>query len=113
MTLAELDEACRALPGVTMVVQWGGSNVYKVGGKVFAIASDEGVSFKASEIAYEAYCADGRGVRAPYTQPGAGWLNLSPLAEQDRAELAGLLSDAHGLIAAKLSKVRRRELGIA
>lgn len=113
MTLAEVDEACRALPGVTMVVQWGNLNVYKVGGKVFVMASDESVSFKASEIAYEAYCADGRGQRAPYTQPGAGWLNLSPLAEQDRAEIAGLLSDAHGLIAAKLTKAKRREIGLA
>lgn len=113
MTLAEVDEACRALPGVTMVVQWGGSNVYKVGGKVFAIADEEGVSFKASEIAYEAYCADGRGRRARYTQPGASWLNLSPLAGLDRAEGAGLLSDAHALIAVKLTRAKRRELGLS
>lgn len=112
MTLAEVDEACRALPGVTMVVQWGDANVYKVGGKVFAIATEESVSFKASEIAYEALCAEGRGKRAPYTQPGASWLNLAPLAHQVSAEVAGLLSDAHGLIAAKLTKAKRRELGL-
>ena len=113
MTLAEIDEVCRALPAVTMVVQWGNSNVYKVGGKVFAIASDDSVSFKASEIAYEAFVAEGRGVRAPYTQPGANWLNLQPLADQDRAEVASLLSDAHGLMAAKLTKKARAELGLS
>ena len=89
-----------ALPAVTMVVQWGASNVYKVGGKVFAIAAEDSVSFKASEIAYEAYVSGGRGVRAPYTQPGSNWLNLAPLAEQDSDEVAGLLSNAsHAIIA--------------
>lgn len=95
-----------------MVVQWGASNVYKVGGKAFAWASDESISFKASEIAYEAFVADERGVRAPYTQPGSSWLNLRPLGEQDRAEVAGLLVDAHRLIAAKLTRKARAELGL-
>ncbi len=113
MTLAELDAVCRAFPAVTMVVQWGASNVYKVGGKVFAIASEDSVSFKASEIAYEAYVSDGRGIRAPYTQAGANWLNLAPLAEQDGAEIAGLLADAHAMMAAKLTKKARAAFGLA
>lgn len=54
-----------ALPAVTMVVQWGVSNVYKVGGKVFANADNETISFKASEIAYEALVEDERGRRVP------------------------------------------------
>ncbi len=112
MTLEELDAVCTALPAVTMVVQWGGSNVYKVGGKVFAIAGDDSVSFKASEIAYEAYVSGGRGIRAPYTQAGSNWLNLSPLGEQDHDELAGLLAAAHAMMAAKLTKKARLELGL-
>ena len=40
------------LPAVTRVVQWGDSDVYKVGGKVFAIVGDEGMSFKVSEIGF-------------------------------------------------------------
>lgn len=95
-----------------MVVQWGNSNVYKVGGKAFAWASDKSISFKASEIAYEAFVEGGRGVRAPYTQPGSNWLNLGPLDVQDRAEVAGLLADAHRLIAAKLTRKARAELGL-
>jgi predicted DNA-binding protein (MmcQ/YjbR family) len=112
VTLDELDAVCRALPAVTMVVQWGSSNVYKVGGKVFAIAGGDGVSFKASEIAYEAYVSGGRGIRAPYTQAGSNWLNLSPLAEQDGAEVADLLAASHAMMAAKLTKKARAELGL-
>ena len=113
MTLDELDAVCRALPAVTMVVQWGGSNVYKVGGKVFAIAAEDSVSFKASEIAYEAYVSDGRGARAPYTQANSGWLNLAPLAEQDHEEVAELLAASHAMMAAKLTKKARMEFGLA
>ena len=111
MTLDEVDQACRARPAVTMVVQWGGSNVYKVGGKVFVIADAESVSFKASEIAYEALVEGGRGRKAPYTQSGSGWVNL-PLADQDPDELSGLLGDAHAIIAGKLTRKARAELGL-
>ena len=95
-----------------MVVQWGNSNVYKVGGKVFAMASEESVSFKASEIAYEAYVGSGRGQRAPYTQPGSDWLNLSPLADQNSEEVSTLLTESHRMMAAKLTKKARAELDL-
>jgi predicted DNA-binding protein (MmcQ/YjbR family) len=41
MTYEEFNAFCRALPATTYVVQWGGSHVWKVGGKVFAIASGQ------------------------------------------------------------------------
>jgi predicted DNA-binding protein (MmcQ/YjbR family) len=48
---------CGALPGTTYVMQWGGSHVWKVGGKVFAIGgwsdASVGITFKVSEIAFE------------------------------------------------------------
>jgi predicted DNA-binding protein (MmcQ/YjbR family) len=38
---------CAALPGATHVVQWGGADVWKAGGKVFAIGgwADGGDAF--------------------------------------------------------------------
>ena len=57
MTLGEYNEFCRALPATTYVVQWGGSHVWKVGGKVFAIGGwdedETSVTFKVSGIAFE------------------------------------------------------------
>ena len=38
MTLDDYNGFCASLPGTTHVVQWGGAHVWKVGGKVFAIA---------------------------------------------------------------------------
>jgi predicted DNA-binding protein (MmcQ/YjbR family) len=37
MTYIKFNAFCRGLPATTYVVQWGGSHVWKVGGKVFAI----------------------------------------------------------------------------
>ena len=53
MTAAEVGTAAMALPGVTHVVQWGESDVYKVGGKVFAVCGLKGgLSFKVSPIGF-------------------------------------------------------------
>ena len=58
MTYEEYNAFCGSLPVTTHVVQWGGSHVWKVGGKVFAVGgwNDDGltgISFKVSEIAFE------------------------------------------------------------
>ena len=59
-----------ALPAVTKVVQWGDNDVFKVGGKVFAISDDEAVSFKVSEIGFMALTEGGPGRQAPYAAKG-------------------------------------------
>ena len=58
MTLDGYNQFCASLPFSTHVVQWGGAHVWKVGGKVFAIAGlDEraelAVTFKCSDLAYD------------------------------------------------------------
>ncbi len=57
MTYKEFNKFCRSLPATTYVVQWGGSHVWKVGGKVFAIGGwhddEPSFTFKVSDIGYE------------------------------------------------------------
>jgi hypothetical protein len=57
MTCDEFNAFCRALPATTYVVQWGGSHVWKVGGKVLAIGGGHdgaaACTFKVNGIAYE------------------------------------------------------------
>lgn len=114
MTPEAFDKAALALPGVTMTVQWGDDRVYKVGGKMFAVygPSDDSFSFKASDIAFEVLTETGRGEPAPYLAK-AKWVRILSLKDQDRAEVADWLTSAHGLIAAKLTKKLRAEIGIA
>jgi predicted DNA-binding protein (MmcQ/YjbR family) len=57
MTYEEFSAFCRGLPATSYVVQWRGSHVRKVGGKVFAIGgwqNDEpSFTFKVSNVSYE------------------------------------------------------------
>ena len=47
MTYDQFNAFCGALPATTHVVQWSGSHVWKIGGKVFAVGGrdDGGVGF--------------------------------------------------------------------
>ena len=110
MTRQEVEAVAMALPAVTKVIQWGASDVFKVGGKVFAISGDEGVSFKVTEIAFEALTHDGLGRQAPYCAKGQ-WVNIDH-DRMDPEDCRGWLATAHSLIAGKLTKKARAELGL-
>jgi predicted DNA-binding protein (MmcQ/YjbR family) len=113
VTPEAFDKAARALPGVTMDVLWGDHHVYKVGGKMFCIygPDDDSFSFKASDIAFEVLTETGRAIPAPYMQR-AKWVQFASLAAEDAAEVEGWQGGAHALIATKLTKKARAELGI-
>lgn len=112
MTPAELDTTCLALPGATKVVQWGGSDVYKVGGKIFAIAGlAGGLMFKVTDLAYEVMTQSGMARPAPYLAR-ARWVSFHDLAALNPDEVADWLKTAHGLVAAKLTRAVRKELGL-
>ncbi|MBX3485134.1 MmcQ/YjbR family DNA-binding protein [Phenylobacterium sp.] len=109
MTREQIEALALALPATTKVIQWGASDVYKVGGKVFAICGD-GLSFKVTEIGFEVLTHDGLGRQAPYCAKGQ-WVNIA-LERMDAEDARGWLATAHSLIAAKLTKKLRAELGL-
>jgi predicted DNA-binding protein (MmcQ/YjbR family) len=108
---------CLGLPAVTLTVQWGGTSVFKVGGKIFALANGlverraSGFMFKVSDMAYELLIEAGLARPAPYLAR-AKWVQLTDNDVLPDAELAAYLEQAHGLIAAKLTRATRRELGL-
>ena len=111
MTPEPFDKAALALPGATMTVQWGADQVYKVGGKMFAVLGEGGFSFKASDVAFEVLSETGRAIPAPYLAK-AKWVKFADVAAEDADEVADWLKTAHALIAAKLTKKARAELGL-
>ena len=112
MTPQAFDAACRALPAATMDIQWGDDHVYKVGGRMFAVSSPRGgCSFKVTDIAYEALTESGPARPAPYLAR-AKWVQLTSNDALPDSELAAYLDQAHALIAAKLTRAARRELGL-
>jgi predicted DNA-binding protein (MmcQ/YjbR family) len=111
VTRDEIGAVAMALPAVTKVVQWGDSDVYKVGGKVFAICGlSGGLSFKVTEIGFVALTEGGPARQAPYLHKGS-WV-IVDLDAADDADIAEWLTNAHRLIAAKLTKVMKRDLGL-
>ena len=111
MTPAQVEALALALPAATKVVQWGGADVFKVGGKVFAIRGlSGGLSFKVSPIGFEVLTHDGPARQAPYLAKGH-WV-LVDLDGLDPDDAAGWIATAHSLITAKLTRKLRAELGL-
>ncbi|PIE13353.1 MAG: hypothetical protein CSA70_05530 [Rhodobacterales bacterium] len=116
MTRDEFNTFCAALPATTHVVQWGNSDVWKVGGKVFALCGwaeeRDAFTFKCSDIAFEVL-QDTPGIRpAPYlASRGMKWLQQYDLPGLSDEELKAHIRASYDMIAAKLTKKLRRELG--
>ncbi len=113
MTKDQLHAAAMALPGTVLDIKWGSDHCYCVGGKMYAAtdADYSNLGWKASEIAFEALVATGRARPSKYLAR-AHWLNIDDLAAQDAAEVTDWLKTAHGLVAAKLTRKLRAELGL-
>lgn len=117
MTRDELNHFCAALPHTTHVVQWGNADVYKIGGKVFAVIGmgDSGstVSFKASEMAFE-ILSDSPGVRpAPYlASRGLKWLQHYGPGGLSDASLCDHIRASYDMVIGGLTKKKRAELGL-
>lgn len=110
MSIEAVRRICRTLPGVTEDVKWGNDLVFSVGGKMFAAVDLEpphSIAFKCSEEVFGELVERPGIVPAPYLTR-AKWVQETDLGEAlDLRELAGLLRDAHGIVASKLPKSRR------
>lgn len=117
MNYDEFNAFCTGLHATTHVVQWGGSQVWKVGGKVFAVggwAEDrEAYTFKVSDIAYEFLCEQ-PGLRpAPYlASRGMKWIQhyADPGLSDD--QLKDYLRESHEIVSLGLTKKKQAELGL-
>ncbi|SFS65179.1 Predicted DNA-binding protein, MmcQ/YjbR family [Sulfitobacter marinus] len=112
-----MNQFCNALPHSTHVVQWGNADVYKIGGKVFAVVgmgnSGATVSFKASEMAFE-ILSDSPGMRpAPYlASRGLKWLQYYTPEGLSDASLRDHIKASYDIVAQGLTKKKRAELGL-
>jgi predicted DNA-binding protein (MmcQ/YjbR family) len=121
MTYDEFNTFCGSLPAVHYVMQWGGSHVWKVGGKtgkVFAIGGwvgpdTAGFTFKVSEMDYEILRLR-PGLRpAPYlASRGMKWIQHFEAPGLTDTELMEHLTESHRLASLNLTKKRQKELGL-
>ena len=118
MTRGKYNAFCRSLKATTHVVQWGGADVWKVGGKVFAVGwwergEEPHVTFKVTPIAYEVL-KDQRGLRpAPYlASRGMKWIQRQTSQSVNDDALRDYLRESHRLVVLKLTRQARKELGL-
>jgi predicted DNA-binding protein (MmcQ/YjbR family) len=117
MNYRKFNAFCRGLTATTYVMQWGGSHVWKVGGKVFAIGGwqddEPSFTFKVSEISYE-MLKDMPGLRpAPYlASRGMSWIQHYAKPGLSDGELKDYIRQSHRIVACGLSKKKQRELGL-
>ena len=125
MTLDEFNLLCSNLTSTTKVVQWGGAHVWKIGGKIFAIASYWGpntknkqlpkegskISFKCSDFSYSILIEQEGIIPAPYLAR-AKWVQLEESDALNDQDVKSYITQAHAIIAAKLTKKIQAELGL-
>jgi predicted DNA-binding protein (MmcQ/YjbR family) len=109
---------CAGLPHAIHVVQWGGAHVWKVGGKVFAIAGwNDGdvlaVTFKCSPMSFD-LLKERKGLRlAPYlASRGMLWIQRTSAESMNDAALKDYLRESYRLASLNLPKKTQRALGL-
>ncbi|MFC7291513.1 MmcQ/YjbR family DNA-binding protein [Hirschia litorea] len=124
MKKADFNTFCSSIPNTTHVVQWGGADVWKIGGKVFAVGgwakdieNDDPehicVSIKVSEMAWEVL-RDVPGCRpAPYlASRGMKWIQHTSEETLSDEEFKTYIKQSHDIVATGLTKKLQRELGL-
>ena len=118
MDYRDFNALCASLPATTHVVQWGNSDVWKVGGKVFAIGGwqkteSPAYTFKTSELNFN-ILSDESGFRpAPYLAArGMMWIQVYDLSLANTDQIEYYLRESHRLVALGLTKKRQRSLGL-
>jgi predicted DNA-binding protein (MmcQ/YjbR family) len=104
---------CMALPHVTETVQWGDDLVFKVGGKMFAVAPLEPakvcLSFKCTKEGFDELVERPGVIPAPYLAR-AYWVSLEEASAMPKAEVRRRLEEAHAIVFAGLPKKTRAAL---
>ncbi|MFM9890601.1 MAG: MmcQ/YjbR family DNA-binding protein [Rickettsiales bacterium] len=117
MDYNEFNDFCRKLKATSYVMQWGGSHVWKVGGKVFAIGgwSNDGsaFTFKTAPISYE-ILKELPGLKpAPYlASRGMKWIQHYAEPGLSDDDLRHYIKQSYDMVGGDLTKIKRRELGL-
>jgi len=114
----QFNQFCAALPATTYVMQWGNAHVWKVGGKVFAIAGwgpdkQPAFTFKTSVNNFE-FLKQSEGYRpAPYfANRGMKWIQHICRDDELDEVLRYYLTESYRLVSLGLSKRKQKELGL-
>ncbi len=104
---------CRGLPGVTEDVKWGDNLVFSVV-KMFAVfdlPDRQRLSFKVEPLVFDTLTGQDGIIPAPYLAR-ASWVCVTDRGRLPQEALEDFLEESHRLVASKLPKKKRVELGL-
>jgi predicted DNA-binding protein (MmcQ/YjbR family) len=113
MDIDQLRKLCLSFPGATEQIQWGDDLLFKVGGKMFAVAPLEPakiwISLKASPENFAELTERPGVLPAPYLAR-AKWIALESKDALSTTEIAQLLRESYELVVAKLPGKTRESI---
>ncbi len=117
MNLDTFRKHCLSHPGATEQIQWGANLVFKVGGKMFAVAAtDPGashrLSLKCSDERFSELVECQGVVPAPYLAR-AKWVALETFDALSDREIRECVDAAYRIVFAGLTKKAQAEIGAA
>lgn len=116
MDIETLRRYCLSLPNATEGIQWGNNLLFRIGGKMFAVVALERtpicISFKCTPEGFAELTEREGIIPAPYMARN-NWVLLENLNVLPRAELKLLIKDSYAMVAAKLPKKVKVQLGLA
>ena len=113
MDIDSIRKHCLSFPHTMEMVQWGADLVFKVDGKLFAVAPLEvapvRLSFKCAPETFVELCERPGIIPAPY-MARAQWVALESLSAVPDDELSELLAQSYQLVWERLPRKRREAL---
>jgi len=113
MNLELIREYCLSLPNTTEMIQWGADLLFKIGGKMYAVAATEPsrvvLSFKATPEHFFEYQEREGVIPAPYMARNQ-WLAMERWDALRDGEVRELLAISYKLVLEKLPKRTQLEL---
>jgi predicted DNA-binding protein (MmcQ/YjbR family) len=113
MDLEWTRRCCLSFPHATEQVQWGSNLVFKIGGKMFAVAATEPakvcLSFRCTVDEFAELVERPGIIPAPYLAR-AHWVALEHEDALSRTELKRLLKQSYDLVFAGLTKKAQKEM---
>lgn len=115
MTIEDLMEICSRLKGMTTEIKWEEHLSFNVGNRIFLLTSPDEVppaaSFKVSEEDFDELTARQGITQARYFAKHQ-WVSVDDLNRLSPAEWKTFIERSYRLVASKLTKKQRAELGL-
>jgi predicted DNA-binding protein (MmcQ/YjbR family) len=115
MTIESLMNICQSLKGTTSDIKWEDHLCFNVGDKIYLITSPDQVppiaSFKVTEEDFDALC-EREGIQQARYFARRQWVSVDNISLLDHGEWEKYIAQSHRLVASKLTRKKRMELGI-